>query len=73
LENRKTQIRAGDFKTGKEISFKHALTKAGWVEVERSDADKIELSNTGGPALVKIEVDASNDPTLSDAAMALGV
>jgi hypothetical protein len=52
-------------------ALKAALITAGWVEVERSDIDTSQTPSVGGPALVKIEVDASKDPKLSDAAMAL--
>lgn len=52
-------------------SLKAVLNKSGWIEVEQSDIGSIELSSAGGAALVKIEVDASKDPTLLEAAKAL--
>jgi hypothetical protein len=51
------------------------LKTDGWIEIERSDPAAgvgiFSMDRAGGPALVKIEVDASKDPELFDAAKAL--
>jgi hypothetical protein len=56
-------------------SIKAALNNAGWIEIERSDpaagVGLLLMDRTGGPALVRIEVDASKDSELLDAAGAL--
>jgi hypothetical protein len=56
-------------------SLRQALKMAGWIEVDRSDADTMAhhdgQSNIGGPALVKIHVDATKISELWDAAEAL--
>jgi hypothetical protein len=49
-----------------------ALKTAGWIEIERSDPAAgvgiLSMDRSGGPALVRIEVDASKDSELLDAA-----
>jgi hypothetical protein len=56
-------------------SLRQALTIAGWIEVERSDATnpahRNEQSSIGGPAIVKIHVDATKAEELWEAAEAL--
>lgn len=54
------------------ISLGGALKKAGWIEIERSDPAAgvgiFSMDRAGGPALVRVEVDASKDSALLDAA-----
>jgi hypothetical protein len=56
-------------------TLKSALKSAGWIEIEQSDPAAgiglLSMDRAGGPALVRIDVDASKDPELLDAAGAL--
>jgi len=56
-------------------SLKAALNNAGWIEIERPDPTAgvglFSMGRGAGPALVRIEVDASKDPKLLDAAETL--
>jgi hypothetical protein len=57
------------------IALKNALTIAGWIEIARSDPTAgvgiLSMDRASGPALVRIEVGASEDPALLDAAKSL--
>jgi hypothetical protein len=57
------------------ITLRTLLKNAGWIEIERSDPTAgvgiFSMNRAGGPALVSIEVDASRDPELLDAATEL--
>ncbi len=52
-----------------------ALKNADWIEIKRDDPTAgvgiFSMDRAGGPALVKIDVDASEDPELLDAAVTL--
>ena len=54
-----------------------ANEKAGWIEIKRSDPTAgvglLSMDRADGPVLVKIEVDASKDPELLDAAETLAL
>lgn len=56
-------------------SLRAALKNAGWIEIEQNDpiagVGVLFMDRAGGPALVRIDVDASKDPELLDAANAL--
>jgi hypothetical protein len=56
-------------------SLKSALKKAGWIEIERSDPTDslglLSMDRAGGPALVRIEMNASKDSELLNAAETL--
>jgi hypothetical protein len=56
-------------------SIKTALASAGWIEIERDDpaagVGVFSMERGGGPALVRIDVDASKDSELMQAAEAL--
>jgi hypothetical protein len=56
-------------------ALRNALKNAGWIEIERSDPTAgvglLLMDKGGGPALVRIDVDASKDSELLDAANAL--
>jgi hypothetical protein len=57
------------------LTLRNALKNAGWVEIERSDPAAgvgiFSMDRAGGPALVRIHVDASKDTELLDAAKML--
>jgi hypothetical protein len=52
-------------------SLEAALKKAGWIEIERDDPTAgvglLSMDGTGGPALVRINVDASQDLDAAEA------
>jgi hypothetical protein len=56
-------------------ALRNALKIAGWIEIEQSDPTAgvglLLMDKTGGPALVRIDVDASKDSELLDAAETL--
>jgi hypothetical protein len=56
-------------------SIKSALKIAGWIEIEQSDpaagVGLLSMDRAAGPAVVRIDVDASKDSELLDAAETL--
>lgn len=56
-------------------SLRNVLIKAGWIEIERDDpaagTGVLSMDRRSGPALVRIDVDASKDSELLHAAEAL--
>jgi len=56
-------------------SLRAALKNAGWIEIEQSDPTAgvglLSMDRAGGPALVRIDVDASKESELLDAAETL--
>jgi hypothetical protein len=56
-------------------TLRAALKMAGWIEIERPDpaagVEIFSMDRAGGPALVRIHVDAGKDPELLDAAKTL--
>jgi hypothetical protein len=58
-------------------SLRSSLKKADWIEIERPDPTAgvgiLFMDRADGPALVTIDVDASKDPELLDAAKTLAL